>query len=149
MDFFGGLRKSLSQRRFEGYGTRGNDLDAFAKYLWNIQLCESLCPSFQLLEVAFRNRTHREIANVLKHRHWISSEHGFLYQDEKDAIAKSKQVISLSGTPITEDCLIAEMKFGFWTALLNSKYETLWLKIVKEVFPNMPNAVGTRDQLSS
>jgi hypothetical protein len=149
INFFADLKRSLSPARFAGYGNRGSDLDAFAKYLWNIHLCESLCPCFQLLEVAFRNRTHSRIAGALKEPNWISNQHRVLYQDEQDAIAKAKQSLQLSVTPLTEDYLISEMKFGFWTGLLNSRYEILWRKIIADVFPNMPNTIRTRAEASA
>jgi hypothetical protein len=144
--FFDSIRKSLSSKRFGGYG---NDRDALAKYLWNTQLCESLYPCFQILEVAFRNRAHSEIGVAIKDANWISHEHPFIYDEDKDAIKYAKESLTDDGCPITEDYLVAEMKFGFWTTILNSKYETLWRKIISSVFPNMPNKVRTRSEASS
>lgn len=122
----------------------GIESDALAKCLWNILLCESLYPSFQILEVAFRNTVHAEISNAIGDSNWILNEFGFLYEDEKDAIKKSKAATALTGKPITEDILIAEMKFGFWTSLLDSRYDRLWHKIIVGVFPHMPKQTRTR-----
>lgn len=148
IEFFNTLRKSLSIKRFSGYRGRGSELDAFAKYLWNIHLCESLCPSFQLLEVAFRNRVHIQMGRAIKDQNWIQNEHGIIYQEEKEAIQSAKANLNNNGIKITEDYLVSEMKFGFWTSLLNARYDKLWPKIITEVFPNMPNQTRTRADAS-
>jgi hypothetical protein len=147
-DFFKNLRSSLSATRFAGYRARGSELDAFAKYLWNIHLCEALCPCFQLLEVSFRNKVHSQIGGAIKEPQWILNEHDIIYAEEKDAIQKAKESLGNDGSPLTEDFLVSEMKFGFWTSLLNSKYDRLWPKIIGEVFPNMPKISRTRGDAS-
>ena len=147
-DFFNNLRKSLSAKRFYGYCGRGNELDAFSKYLWNMHLCESLCPCFQLLEVAFRNKVHAQIGVAINYPDWILNEYGFIYREEVEVIQKAKDSLKKDGADITEDLLVSEMKFGFWTSLLNSKYDRLWPKIIADVFPNMPKATRTRGDAS-
>jgi hypothetical protein len=148
-DFFENLKRSLSTGRFVGYQERGNELDAFAKYLWNMLLCESLCPCFQILEVAFRNTVHSEISAAISDPSWILNGHGIIYSEEQEAIKKSKESLKLAGSPMTEDYLIAEMKFGFWTSLLNSRYDKLWHRIITKVFPHMPKTMRTRDDAST
>jgi hypothetical protein len=147
-DFFANLKKSLSIRRFSGYCGKGSDLDAFAKYLWNIHLCESLCPCFQLLKVAFRNKVHCQIGLAIKDPNWILNEHGIIYEKGREAIKGAKESLEKDGAIITEDLLVSEMKFGFWTSLLNSQYDRLWPKIIAEVFPNMPKTIRTRGNVS-
>ncbi len=148
IDFFTNLRKSLSDKRFSGYLGRGTQLDAFAKYLWNAHICESLCPCFQLLEVAFRNKLHSQIGSAIGVPNWILAEHRIFYEDERNAMIKAKESLTLARSPTTEDYLVAEMKFGFWTSLLNSKYDKLWPKIIADVLPNMPKASRTRADVS-
>ncbi len=149
IDFFTGLQASLSPKRFSGYGSaKSSQLDAFAKYLWNVQICESLYPCFQLLEVAFRNKVHGQIGKAIGDPTWLVNQHAFTYAEEQDAIKKAKESLSASRSPITEDYLVSELKFGFWTALLNSRYERLWPKIIASVFPNMPNGMRTRGDAS-
>jgi hypothetical protein len=148
IDFFTNLQKSLSEKRFAGYYTRGSQLDAFAKYLWNIHICESLCPCFQLLEVAFRNKIHIQVGVVIRDANWILNENGIIYPEEQQTIIKAKKDLNIAGSPMTEDYVVSEMKFGFWTSLLNARYERLWPKIIAEVFPNMPNAMRTRTDAS-
>ena len=117
---------------------RGSLLDGFAKYLWNAHLCRSPYPGFQLLEVAFRNRVHSRIGSAIGDPNWILNQRGILYQEEQEAIAKAKDSLTTAGLPVNEDYLVSEMKFGFWTSLLNSRYDRLWPKIIADVLPNMP-----------
>jgi hypothetical protein len=119
-----------------------------AKYLWNTQICESFYPCFQLLEVAFRNRVHLEIGNCINDPLWITNEIGFLPDAEKQFIRESKDSLQLAGCPVTEDSLVSEMKFGFWTSLLNARYELMWCKIIDMVFPNMPKHIRVRHEAS-
>ncbi|HEY1663457.1 MAG TPA: hypothetical protein VGI03_13650 [Verrucomicrobiae bacterium] len=148
IDFFKNLKESLSAKRFSGYQMGGSELDAFAKYLWNIQLCESLCPSFQLLEVAFRNKIHSQVGIAIKDASWILHQHGIIYPEEQETIRKAKENLNIAHCPVTEDYLVSEMKFGFWTSLLNARYERLWPKIIGDVFPDMPKLSRTRADAS-
>jgi len=148
-NFHENLVKSLSKARFDSYRTDGKaDFDALCKYVWNLLLCESLYPGFQILEVAFRNSVHAEISKCAKDANWLINEIGFLLEDEKTSVQKARQIIKERGKALTEDVLIAEMSFGFWTSLLDSRYEIMWHKIAKDVFPNMPNSLRTRKDAS-
>jgi hypothetical protein len=148
INFFENLQKSLSIKRFSGYATRGSKLDAFAKYLWNAHLCESLYPCFQLLEVAFRNNVHSQVGIAIGDANWICNQHGIIYPEEQEGIAIAKESLKAEKCPVTEDYLVSEMKFGFWTSLLNSRYDRLWHKIIANVFPNMPKISRTRADAS-
>jgi len=145
------IRRSISVARFDSYKKSGcSDLSAFSTYLWNIQLCESLYTGFQILEVAYRNAVHREIGNALKCYDWLSAEPGFLYDSELQDIRDAKKEIQkIRSLPVTEPFLVAEMSFGFWTSLLDSRYDRMWPKIISGVFPNMPRTDRTRRDVSS
>jgi len=148
-DFFDKLERVVSKPRFDSYKKNvSTNREALGRYIWNTSICESLYPSFQILEVGFRNAVHHEIAKSAKDQNWLINELSFLYEDEKEAIKSSKKSLMQRTGPITEDFLIAEMSFGFWTSLLDARYETMWHKIIAEVFPNMPRAIRTRGEAS-
>jgi hypothetical protein len=147
--FYKEIVDSLSKARFESYRFVGEaDREALCKYVWNILLCESLYPGFQFLEVGLRNSIHSQISRVSGGKKWLTNEIGFLFQPEKEAIQKSKASIQSRATSLTEDILVAEMSFGFWTSLLDTRYELMWPKIIKGVFPNMPKTDRTRKEAS-
>lgn len=118
------------------------------RYLWNTALCESLYPAFQILEVGFRNTVHREIAKHTKESNWLRVEYPFLQAGEIEAIQEAKEDIDLRGKQLTEDILIAELRFGFWTSLLDSRYDKMWPKIIADVLPNMPRTIRVRWEAS-
>jgi len=149
IEFFDNLKKSLSASRFAGYHQRGNEVDALAKYLWNTRICEALYPSLQMLEVTFRNRVHSEIGNQASDPTWLTNEIGFLPPEGKECINKAKETLERDGCPVTEDYLVSEMKFGFWTSLLNAKYELMWHKLLPGVFPHIPTRIRTRGDISA
>jgi hypothetical protein len=143
------LERALSKSRLHSYKTdRDTNDEALCKYIWNTLLCESLYPGFQILEVAFRNSLHAELSKHTKDSQWLTNEIGFLFPDELQAIRESKRSIQQRNLTLTEDFLVAEMSFGFWTSLLDSRYETMWHKIITGVFPNMPRTMRTRKDAS-
>ena len=146
-NFYLALERSLSKPRLEAYRNGGTNHEALCRYFWNTAICESLYPSFQILEVAFRNATHIEIGKTTPE--WLISDARFLYDSERESIEAAKKSIADRRCPLTEPLLVAEMKFGFWTSLLDSRYETLWHKIIKGVFPSMPKVNRTRPEASA
>ncbi|MGC3960474.1 MAG: hypothetical protein QM813_21860 [Verrucomicrobiota bacterium] len=150
MQFFAKLERVLSKDRFDSYRQTGkSDKDALTLHIWNTALCESLYPTFQMLEVGIRNAIHLEIAKTSKIGNWLNLElSGGLYEIELNAVKEAKEALKKRGQPTDEPRLVAEMSFGFWTSLLDSRYETLWHKIIKGVFPNMPSSVRTRSEAS-
>ena len=148
IDFFDNLKKSLSASRFSGYHQRGDEADALAKYLWNTRICEALYPSLQMLEVTFRNRVHSAVGKTSGDPTWLKNEIGFLPPEEKEFITKAKETLRRDRCPVTEDYLVSEMKFGFWTSLLNAKYDRMWHKLLPTVFPRIPLRIRTRGDVS-
>ena len=148
IDFFDNLKKSLSASRFSGYHQRGDEADALAKYLWNTRICEALYPSLQMLEVTFRNRVHSAVGKTSGDPTWLKNEIGFLPPEEKEFITKAKETLRRDRCPVTEDYLVSEMKFGFWTSLLNAKYDRIWHKLLPTVFPRIPLRIRTRGDVS-
>jgi hypothetical protein len=142
------IERVLSKPRLDSYRQPGEThKEALCRHLWNTALCESLYPSLQTLEVTFRNALHSEIGAVVNEREWLTNPPGFLFEDELSAIGKAKQSLR-HGRGITEPCLVAEMSFGFWTSLLDSRYDKMWPKLIAKVFPNMPRTIRTRLEVS-
>jgi hypothetical protein len=139
----------ISNDRFEGYRHSGeSDEIALARLLWNVALCEAFYPSLQALEVAFRNRVHHCIGGVVPDGpDWILTA-SFLYEDEREILDAAKSDLALRNRPVTAAYLISELKFGFWTSLADSRYDTMWHKIIRCVFPNAPAATRTRAEVS-
>lgn len=56
--------------------------------------------------------------------------------------------LAIRGKALTPGYMISELKFGFWTTLFDAHYDKLWHKIIQPVFPNMPNRIRTRREVS-
>ena len=138
----------LSKDRFESYRKHGEDDDtALARLKWNIALCEALYPTLHWLEIGFRNRMHQCIGQYTAGENWILDPK-FLSTSEQEEIAEAKRKLSGHGKPETVPHLIAELKFGFWTALADSRYDVMWHKIIRCVFPYLPNTNRNRVHVS-
>lgn len=138
----------LSAERFESYRNLGTDTETLARNLWNIALCEALYPSLQAVEVAFRNRVHQTISDVCGDPDWIINP-AFLKRQEQETIESCKDDLRVRNRPVTTGYLIAELKFGFWTSLADARYDKIWHKIIRPVFPSMPGPIRTRGEVST
>ena len=122
--------------------------EALCKYLWNIRLCESLYPSLQVLEVGFRNALHTQVGIATKTPEWLKQRLGILYTDELAHIDDAEAALRDRNKAVTEAYLVSELRFGFWTSILDGRYERLWHRIIKDVFPNMPRNIRTTGDAS-
>ncbi len=148
-EFLTDALRLISEPRLRAFrGSSGSDEDALCRYLWNIALCEALYPTFQGLEVSYRNAVHGEIGKAMSKPEWLINDPAFLYESERLAIPAALEELKKQGKPATEPYLVAQLKFGFWTSLLDARYDRIWHKIIKGVFPNMPRTIRTRAEAS-
>ena len=140
--------QKLSSERFEAYRQPGEtDQQALARVCWNTALSEALFPCLQGLEVGFRNSLHQAVATLYGSGDWILRDDS-LEPKEKEMHAAAVQELETRNKPLTAGYLVAELKFGFWTSLVDSRYHRLWPKIIKAVVPAMPNSIRTREEIS-
>jgi len=95
----------------------------------------------------FENRLHQAIAAVCGNVDWILAPR-FLKDIEIETIKRAKSDLAVRKKPLTAGYLIAELKFGFWTSLADSRYDKMWHTIIKPIFPAMPNTIRTRAEIS-
>ena len=147
--FLTDFQRLVSPPRFHAFRDGGTDVEAISRYLWNTALCESLYPVFQILEVGFRNAVHTEIGNETGVRLWLLNPPYFVQSRELDAIEQARIGLRREHKPVDEPRLVAKLSFGFWTCLLDAPYDQLWHRIIRQVVPQMPRRVRTRQNLSS
>jgi hypothetical protein len=134
------IYRCLSAQRlgkYHFYGVQPLDL-----YKWNIALSEALYPLLHTIEIAIRNRLHVEIGPLLKDQSWLLNRNKEIlerlneyWQQKIDLHIRNLRKIG----KLDEGHLIAELSFGFWTALLSGPFEyrkLLWPQLKKTVFPN-------------
>ncbi len=146
------LEPALAAERLDAYRRAGDHdgLDVLARYVWNMALCEALYPALQCLEIALRNTLHAAIAPQFANPEWLTAPPPVLAVREAAAVAEGLQTLNRQRKLPTTGRLIAELNFGFWTSLLDRRYEpTLWPRLLRSAFPYLPRRRRTRHTLSA
>lgn len=144
------LLLAVSQERLEPYKRQedADDLEAFGRYVWNMQISEALYPALQGLEITLRNSIHDAATDAFGYEYWMDGEQSPLKNHEQKSVRTAKRRLQGKGKEITPGRLVAELNFGFWTSLLYSRYEqVLWPKLNKSAFPHVPRRMRNRKSL--
>lgn len=147
---FAAVSQAISSRRIESYRLKGdNDLDVLVRYVWNSCLCEALYPSLQTLEIALRNTLHTNIGAYYKNPLWLYDDPPMVDEWGTVAVQCATDEIVKNGKAVEPGRLVAELSFGFWTSLLDRRYERLlWPHLLRPSFPHMPAGIRNRHTLS-
>lgn len=145
----------ISKERLEGYrrrlekaGRPSNRLDCYASYNWNIALSASFYSSLQALEVSLRNTIHHHASNHFQSDTWFKMP-GLLFPKEQKKIDQAISVLKDNKKNPSPGRILAELSFGFWTSLFNTRYDQiLWHPLIKRTFPFMDARNRTRKVLS-
>jgi len=143
------LIRAFSAERLASYHRKGEcEIEYLSRYLWNVALCESLYPSLQCLEVTLRNSINISVSQEMNNPYWFDDA-TLIGLNELESVSNAKNLLTRKRKPVEHNRIIAELNFGFWTALFDSRYEQkIWPKHLKSVFPNMPRALRSRHIIS-
>lgn len=147
---YAALLPSVSRQRLDAYRQKGDsDLDLLALYNWNLCLAEALYPTLQSLEITFRN--HLNDALVQKFgEYWMWNDPPLSRPDDVEQIKKAEANLLSNRKSVNTPRMVAELTFGFWTRLLDRRYErVLWPHLLRSVFPNIPAPLRRRDHISA
>ena len=146
---YNALKPSLSVERLESYRLKGDsESDLLLRYHWNLYLGESLYPTLQNIEIAFRNNLHNALCRQYG-EFWMWNNPPLSRDDDREQISKAERNLLSNGKPADPPRMVAELTFGFWTRLLDRRYErVLWPQLLGQVFPHLPAKVGRRDLIS-
>lgn len=104
-------------------------------YIWNTKLAESLYTPLQGLEIITRN--YFDIKLREKFDKWWSNI-DFVHPQTR-VLSNTLVMLKEKNKFLTSHNLVAELSFGFWTGLLNPKYENnLWRPCLYYSFMNKP-----------
>ena len=127
------INKFISNKRLLSHG------DNIDEYKINLKKSKQLYIPLSILEVSLRNSIN-ELFEKLYGRGWLINEASFLKQKELEKIYQAKNKLKVKKEEITKDKLIAELSFGFWTALFQMAYkEKMRFNNLKQIFPNIPS----------
>lgn len=147
------VERIISKERLEPYlNYHGNDLSkALAHYKSNILISEAFYPLLAILEVGLRNSMDYQLTKKFAERAWYDHR-DFVKIASRFQIGRKSQArtnILSEKKEITPGRIIAELSFGFWTSLFDTKFEmTLW-KNLRLAFPNCPKNIRKRKTMST
>jgi hypothetical protein len=141
----------LSMERLSSFQENHEELleETLKNYLWNIELCESLYPALNFLEVALRNRIHVALSSHFG-EYWLleTGASPCLRTREQEDVQKVRDRIHKSGKKITPGRVVAGLNLGFWLFLLSKQYDVVfWHKNLPTVFPNLSKDALERNSI--
>lgn len=141
------LEQLLSVKRLETYFKQfnGNKSKAIEYYQLNTQISESFYPLLSNLEIALRNSIHKSFSLRFGTESWFEN---IIFQELKDHVNIAKSKITKSKQFLTNDKIVAELTFGFWTSLFNKQYAQLFWKPLMFVFKDLENELKHRDKIA-
>jgi hypothetical protein len=147
------IEKIISKERLEPYLKRHyNDFEkAVSHYKANIEISESFYPMLSILEIALRNNFDFQLKRKFENDNWFENPEfiKIVSRFQIDRVSEARNNILREKKSITTGKIISELSFGFWTSLLDSKFEkTLW-KNIRLAFPNCPKNIRKRKTMSS
>jgi len=144
------IKTALSLERFESHraGLLEPDEIVFLRYQWNAELSECYFAPLRVLEVVLRNGFNQAIAANFRNPDWLTAIPPWLLVSGQESVRNAQQYLRERSRPVTQARVVQEMSFGFWTSLLNGRYESLFHAVSTRVFPGMPRAMRTRANAS-
>lgn len=112
-------------------------------------MSEALYPVLQGLEIALRNSIHAAATLHYQSERWFTMIPSVLDPREQERIRQATASLMDRGKSREPGRVVAELTFGFWTSLLDVRYEqVLWPVLLRAAFPHMPRRIRTRHYLS-
>lgn len=147
------IESLLSDERVEPYlKFHDNNFErAIEHYKANIEISEAFYPMISILEVALRNKIDYQLKRKFGEENWFDNSDfiNIVSGYQITIISETKRKILTEKKQISHGRIIAELSFGFWTSLFDSKFEsTLW-KSLRLAFPNCPKTIRKRKTMSA
>lgn len=150
------IRDCITAERLHSYLRAANgDLSrALALYEWNIRASEALLGQAAVVEVVVRNAIDRELGTWSLAKHGTITWFDHVPLDAKGAadLRRARARATRYGqAPEIHGKVIAELTFGFWRYLTESRYlTTLWMPAVQHAFPGgHPHPPKRRQQVAA
>ena len=126
------LEDAISAERLSTYRnwTQQNEAEALALYALNVAISEAFYTSLHMLEITLRNCVHAQMTSL----------HGNSWFDDPSIISDRFQQQKVTaahdkfGGNATDGQVIAELTFGFWTALFGRYNSQLWGQQLRPIF---------------
>jgi hypothetical protein len=140
----------IADSRFAPYLSRANGEHerAVELYIWNARLSAAAFETLHHVEVLLRNAIDARFQPVdhvaAPDATWLEDPTILNFESRRRVIETIGRITAESKTP-TRGRVVAGLPFGFWRALFDRKYESLWVSHLHRAFPN---GSGERRELS-
>ena len=142
------VRTLLTSDRLRSYALRcADEGSALRLYEWNMRVAAAVLELTSIVEVVTRNAMDRELdawANQRGHISWFD----FIPRDQQGRadLGKARARANRGGRRQEDHGrVIAELTFGFWRYLVESRYHTaLWVPDLHRAFPHGPTNLRER-----
>lgn len=158
--------ESISRPRLLSHSSNpGGDgwTEAIGRYRFDIELARALHPVLNWAEVVLRNHLHGAIGQSVGSRAWLTGRPGLLLPLEDAELRglllriRHRARWRRGQIRLSEDVVIGELAFGFWTRLLGSQYanrrlrreQRFWPALLGDTFPRCPPEMRTRAAVSA
>ena len=157
---FTDLEKHLSSQRLQRYviACSGDDARALQLYKANLKIAQSFHPLLGLLEVVLRNQINLVLSTHFSDNDWVINQRTGFMSDL--SLARSRfylrtevdnaiNRLSRKRVRITSGKVIADLHFGFWTALFETYHYSLLRGKPIHIFPKLPPRHGRKEVLDA
>jgi hypothetical protein len=129
------LISAISPERLAPYlhGAGHDKAGAIRLYEWNTRVSGALHAPLQAVEVVIRNAFHRQLTKCFGEMWYDAlSTAGTWGLEQTSRIYEAKERIARVGKPHAPGRMVAELSFGFWTAICAKRYTaTLWIPCLR------------------
>ena len=146
------LERHFSSARLGRYCAKrnGDKSKAAADYLYNILLAEALFPMLNLVEISFRNAVNTKLNDKYKEPAWWNNiRHDTSCKQIINQVEKAIKDLSKKEENTAPSKVVAELTFGFWSTLFNSRYQKLFWQDLRLAFPHCPKPERQRKTIST
>jgi hypothetical protein len=134
----------VSAERLRLYGSLNPSKlhETFARYLWNIEICEALYPLLHGFEVALRTRIQIVMKASTGKDRWWDPKWNLLQPKELQQVGNVMKRLTSQKQYPNVGRVVSSLTLGFWVGLFAVPYERrYWLKHnLRGVFPDAPKA---------
>ena len=154
------IRKYISDSRLQNYldVCDTNYKKALKLYQANMRLSQSFYPLLSLIEVILRNALNNELTDYFDDENWLKNQlGGFMIDELLTYTARNRKkrqnyflkfsvenAIRNVHEPVSQGKIIADLKFGFWTAFFNRTHSRILNGVPMRIFVSLPRGFNRK-----
>lgn len=146
------LERHFSPARLGRYRTaQSGDIEkAASDYTHNLLLAEAMMPMLNVLEISLRNSINARLSAFYGRADWWGEWVGNPdFSRLNKQINNAKDGLKGRREQQTPDKVLAELTFGFWSSLFNSRHQHVLWQCLRLAFAHCPKVIRKRQNISA